>query len=308
MKAFIFGILAAFFFSFTFILNRTMELEGGSWLWSAALRFIFMLPILALLLAIRGELRHSLHHLSMHKGAYLLWSTVGFGLFYAPLTFASAFSPGWLVAGCWQVTIIAGTLLLPFLPAVDGVRNSIPWRQLRWSLLILIGVVMLLWEQVSAVNARQVLLGLLPVLFAAFMYPLGNRRMMHVCQDDVDTLQRVFNMTLASQPFWLLIVLWGYRDYGSPTNGQMIQSFLVALFSGVIATVLFFAATQLVRQDVKKMATVEATQSGEVVFTLLGEMVILGIALPGMLALGGITLIILGIIVQSVMPLLRASR
>lgn len=125
MKAFIFGILAAFFFSFTFILNRTMELEGGSWLWSTALRFVFMLPILATVLAVRGGLRHSLRHLLAHKKAYLLWSTVGFGLFYAPLTFASVFSPGWLVAGSWQITIIAGTLLIPFLSSADGVRHHI---------------------------------------------------------------------------------------------------------------------------------------------------------------------------------------
>lgn len=45
------GIL---FFAFTFILNRSMNLSGGHWLWSAALRYLFSFPILFVLL-IRGH-------------------------------------------------------------------------------------------------------------------------------------------------------------------------------------------------------------------------------------------------------------
>ena len=32
------GILSSFFFAFTFILNRSMNLSGGYWIWSASLR------------------------------------------------------------------------------------------------------------------------------------------------------------------------------------------------------------------------------------------------------------------------------
>ncbi|HLS59711.1 MAG TPA: multidrug resistance efflux transporter family protein, partial [Virgibacillus sp.] len=39
MRAILIGIIAALFFSVTFILNRSMELAGGSWAWSASLRF-----------------------------------------------------------------------------------------------------------------------------------------------------------------------------------------------------------------------------------------------------------------------------
>ena len=42
-RALAYGLLASLFFAFTFIFNRSMNLEGGYWLWSAALRFIFML-------------------------------------------------------------------------------------------------------------------------------------------------------------------------------------------------------------------------------------------------------------------------
>lgn len=48
-KAFILGLLGAFFFAFTFILNRSMNLAGGSWIWSASLRFLFSLPIMAMI-------------------------------------------------------------------------------------------------------------------------------------------------------------------------------------------------------------------------------------------------------------------
>ncbi len=40
MKAIVIGILASLFFAVTFILNRAMELSGGSWMWSSSLRFL----------------------------------------------------------------------------------------------------------------------------------------------------------------------------------------------------------------------------------------------------------------------------
>ena len=36
------GVLAALFFSSTFVLNRAMSLDGGSWVWSASLRYGWM--------------------------------------------------------------------------------------------------------------------------------------------------------------------------------------------------------------------------------------------------------------------------
>lgn len=51
-KALFYGILASFFFAFTFLLNRSMHLAGGYWLWSACLRYLFTFPILAAVLAI----------------------------------------------------------------------------------------------------------------------------------------------------------------------------------------------------------------------------------------------------------------
>ena len=73
----------------------------------------------------------------------------------------------------------------------------------------------------------------------------------------------------------------------------------VALFSGVIATVLFFYATDLVKKNEKQLAVVEATQSGEVVFTLLGGILVLGEAGP--VGAVGLVLIIGGMIFNSIL-------
>ncbi|CND87318.1 multidrug resistance efflux transporter family protein [Yersinia nurmii] len=315
MRAIFYGLAASFFFAFTFILNRAMDLSGGSWIWSASLRFIFMAPMLWLLVMMRGQLRQSLSHLRQYGSGYLLWSTVGFGLFYAPLSLAGSYGEGWLVAGSWQMTIIAGSLLIPLFKqqitteqGLQTQRGKIPFKGLRWSLLILIGVGLMQWQHAQSLNLQQTLWCLLPVTLAAFMYPLGNRKMMAICQGEVNTLQRVLNMTLASLPFWIVLSAVGVFQVGWPSQGQVEQSLLVALFSGVIATLLFFAATNLVKQDYSRLAAVEATQSGEVLFALLGEMVWLAAPLPTGLSLAGITLVIIGMIIHSVAPFIGQRR
>ncbi len=291
MRALVLSGAAALFFAFTFIFNRSMALEGGSWMWSAALRFLFMLPIMLGVLWVRGELGTALAHFRGHRAAYVLWGTVGFGFFYAPLTFAADHGPGWLVAGAWQLTIVCGSLLVPWLWPGCGV----PWRNLRWSALVILGVGLMEWRQSEAVGAGTVLLTLPPIILAAFMYPLGNRKMMLVCQSEVGTLARVFNMTLGSWPFWLFLAACAALDNGVPSAGQLGQSLLVAVFAGVIATVLFFSATNLVRDDPPKLAAIEATQAGEVLFALLGEVAFLGTGLPDAWGLAGLLLVVGGV-------------
>lgn len=304
MRAIFYGLLASCFFSTAFIFNRAMEVDGGSWMWSSSLRFFWMVPMLVLIVGVRGKLTSSWQHLKENFKSYLLWSTVGFGLFYAPLTFASIYSPGWLVAGSWQMTIIAGSLLVPFLGAgtshtSGSVLEKLPWKELKWSSVIILGVFLILWDQMSSISWKLALAGFIPVLFAAFMYPLGNRKMMQVCQGKVETPERVLNMTLASLPFWSVIALCGAVDHGLPSSSQVSYSFLVALFSGVIATLLFFSATNLVHTNPSQLAMVEATQAGELLFTLLGEMIILNTGLPSNIALLGVSLIVLGMVVHS---------
>lgn len=306
MKSILIGICAAFFFAFTFVLNASMELSGGSWIWSASLRFIFMVPFLLCIVIMRKNLRPLLNEMRKQPGKWMLWSFVGFGLFYAPLCFASAYSPGWLIAGTWQITIISGALLAPlFFETIDTkngplqIRGKIPFRGLIMSLIILFGIVLMQMEHAKQLSVENLLLGVVPILVASFAYPLGNRKMMDVCEGRLDAYQRVLGMTLASLPFWFLLSLYGLFTVGLPSGGQSLQSLLVALFSGVIATVLFFMATDMVRGNMQKLAAVEATQSMEVLFALAGELLFLSIPLPSPLSWFGIVFVILGMILHS---------
>ncbi|TWT08514.1 multidrug resistance efflux transporter family protein [Planococcus sp. CPCC 101016] len=306
MKPIIIGIIAAFFFAFTFVLNATMEAGGGSWIWSASLRYIFMVPFLLFIVLSRKNLLPLLQEMNRNKRAWALWSFVGFGLFYAPLCFAAAYSPGWLIAGTWQITIIAGTLLAPlFLITIHNnkepvqLRGKIPIRGLMISFIILAGVSLMQLEHVSTVSSATLWFGFIPVLIAAFAYPLGNRKMMDLCEGRLDAYQRVLGMTLASLPFWLLLSLYGFLTVGGPTASQSFQTLIVAISSGVIATVLFFKATDLVRGNMQKLGAVEATQSMEVLFALAGEMLFLTIAWPSGLSLIGLLLVMLGMMLHS---------
>jgi drug/metabolite transporter (DMT)-like permease len=300
------GICAALFFSFTFILNRAMELSGGSWIWSASLRYLFMIPLLFIIVAGRKNFRPLLQVMKENPGRWMLWSFVGFGLFYAPLCFAAAYSPGWLIAGTWQITIISGSLLAPFfyetIQTVNGtkkLRGQIPLKGLTMSFIIILGVVLMQVEQAQHISVKELWLGIIPVIIASFAYPLGNRKMMELCDNRLDAYQRVLGMTLASLPVWILLSVYGVTTTGLPSKEQTIQSGLVAICSGVIATVLFFKATDMVRGDMRKLASIEATQSMEVLFTFMGEFLFLAVIMPTPLSWWGMLILMIGMIAHS---------
>ncbi|OLS35699.1 hypothetical protein BTR22_14680 [Alkalihalophilus pseudofirmus] len=306
MKAILIGLLASVFFSLTFILNRSMELEGGSWYWSASLRFFFMVPFLLLIVWLRGGLADLFKEMKKHPREWFIWSFFGFVVFYAPITYAAGFGPGWLIAGTWQTTIVAGLLLAPLfyetIRTTDGVvrkPQKILLHSLWPSVIILAGVFFVQLEQSSGVSALILLGSVIPVVIAAFAYPLGNRKMLELVDGSIDTFQRVLGMTLMSLPWWVLLAGYGFIAEGLPSQSQVTQSFIVALSSGIIATVLFFFATNLVRHEPQKLAAVEATQSGSVVFAFLGELLLLGGAFPSIVGLFGLLTIVTGMIIHS---------
>lgn len=306
MRPILLGICAAFFFAFTFVLNASMELSGGSWIWSASLRYIFMVPFLILIVMLRKNLRQLIREMKQQPGKWLIWSFIGFVLFYAPLCFAAEFSPGWLIAGTWQITIISGALLAPLFYETVHTKNGLMklkgrvfLKGLAMSFIILIGIALMQFEHAKEISFQSLVLGVIPVLIASFAYPLGNRKMMEVCEGRLDAYQRVLGMTLASLPFWFLLSIYGLFAEGLPSLEQSYQSLLVAIFSGIIATVLFFKATDLVRGNMKKLASVEATQSMEVLFALTGELILLAIPIPSLMSWFGIALIVLGMVLHS---------
>lgn len=302
MKEIALGILASLFFAVTFILNHAMEMQGGSWLWSASLRYFFMLPFLLAIVFYRKGFSPLTNEMKNKPRAWLLWSFVGFVLFYAPLTFAAAFGPGWLVSGTWQFTIVAGVLLAPlFVSVIAGktVRQKIPLISLLISCVILVGILLIQVPQAQSAPTKNLLLGILPVVIAAFAYPLGNRKMMEICGGRIDTFQRVLGMTIASMPAWIIMALYAVLTVGLPSLNQVLQSLLVGISSGVIATILFFIATDRVREHQGKLAAVEATQSTEILFVIIGEVLLLNIAFPDPIALAGLGIIIVGMLLHS---------
>lgn len=292
-RALIYGVLASLFFAFTFIFNRSMNLDGGYWLWSAALRYIFMLPILGLIVWKQNQMQGILSEIRKHPARWMLWSTVGFGLFYMPLSMASVYGESWFVAATWQITIVAGVLLTPLF------GKKIPLKNLAFSMVILAGIFLLQLSHMKTLETDGLIAALGLIVVAGFSYPLGNRKMMQHSSAEITTIQRVFGMTLCSMPFWMICSAYALATHGVPGSGQMIQSLVVAVFSGVIATLLFFEATNLVKNNPKQLAVIEATQSGEVLFTLLGGILFLGDAMPSAAGFGGILIIVAGMVANS---------
>ena len=298
-KGLLLGLLASFFFAFTFLLNRSMHLSGGSWVWSASLRYLFSLPLFALLVwRTSGFLRV---HAAIRRSPlrWLLWSTVGFGLFYAPICFAADHGESWLIAASWQVTIVMGLLLSPLFQKKIAVKN------LGAAAIILVGVFLLQIKNIVSLDLGSLAGTLLPILVAAVSYPLGNRKMMALCPAELTTVERVYGMTLMSLPFWVLLALYGFFTRGLPSASQALQSLGVAVLSGVIATLLFFRATDLVKHSQRQLAVVESTQSFEVLFTLLGGVLLLRDSAPDAFGWAGVGLIVLGMVLSSLASLPR---
>jgi drug/metabolite transporter (DMT)-like permease len=287
------GILGALFFSLSFVINRMLAVGGGAWEWSASLRFLYSLPIFTAIVAIRSGLHAVLQALRSDPAPWMLWSTVGFGVFYAPMCLAAITAPGWVVAATWQITIVCGMLLAPFL--YDDQRRKIPVNGLLLSTVILAGVALTQLGRHSQLSWGMGG-GIAAVLIAAVAYPIGNRKTMNLAGERLDTFQRLLAMSLASLPFWLLIAAIGAIRTGFPPASQLAGTAIIALCSGVIATALFFSATHRVRHHPLHLAAIEATQAGEVVFVAVAEPLLLTSAPPGWISWTGIIIITAGVL------------
>lgn len=275
-------------------------------MWSASLRYFFMVPFLMLIVVLRGRMAMLLAEMKSRPFSWFGWSFVAFVLFYAPITYAAAYGPGWLISGTWQVTIIAGVFLAPLffitLQTSNGirkVRQQIPFISLLISSVILIGIILIQIPHANDVSTGTLLLGTLPVLVAAFAYPLGNRKMMDLTGGRLDPISRVLGMTIATLPVWILLAVYATFSVGLPSSSQVFQSLIVGLSSGVIATTLFFMATDRVRENQGKLAAVEATQATQILFVIVGEMMLLGVPLPEPIAFIGLIIIIIGLFLHS---------
>ncbi|WP_072728461.1 multidrug resistance efflux transporter family protein [Paenibacillus sp. NAIST15-1] len=306
MRAIFVGILASMFFSSTFIINRAMNLSGTSWAWTASLRFLLAIPILLAIVAFRKNLPPLFREMRKHPLQWLTWGSLCGVAFYSLLSFAAVYAPSWLTSGTWQITILIGACLSPLFfetrQTPNGpvrVRQSIPFKSMRISVIILIGVVLMQVSEASNVTLSELLLGFIPVIIGATFYPLGNRKMMALCGNKLDSFQRTLGMALGSMPIAILLGIYGTMSVGLPSASQFGQAFLLAISSGVIASLLFFLATDMAKHNTALLAGVESTQAGILIFTVLGEVLLLNGTFPQGWSLVGMFVIIAGMIATS---------
>lgn len=290
------ALCAALFFTMTYVLNRSLVAGGGHWAWAVILRYLITLPLLAIALPWQGGLGELPNELKRYPRAWLLWSTVGFVLFGLPLTWAANSGPSWLVAGSFQTTVLAGPLLAPLI--YRDARRHLAWRSVAIGVLIVAGVFALQWGHAQGRLSASDWLAMAAVVFSAFMYPLGNRMvLLHLERSGshIGATQRVLGMTLCSWPLWLILAVATWLVVGPPSWREVWLAGGVALSSGVIATVLFFRATAMVRSEPTALAAVEAMQAAELLFATVIGAVFLGEAWPHGYSAFGAILIVVGI-------------
>lgn len=297
------GLVSSAFFSATFILNRAMSLSGGHWVWTSSLRFVHMFFLLIIILVITKGINHLVDTIKVFVENIKFWlfaGGIGFGIFYSMLCFAADHAPGWVIAGTWQFTIIATPIVLFFF------KEKIPRQGVFFSILIFIGILFI--QSYKAENgfvSRHILCGVIPVIIAAFAYPFGNQLLNYakhgnhrlIPHIDSSILHHatscVLLMTMGSIPFWILLLIVSAPP--PPLNSQIIHTGIVAISSGIIATSIFYKARNSTKSPYV-ISAVDATQSGEIVFSLAGEIIFLNGMLPEFTGGIGIVIVVIGII------------
>ena len=180
IKLILLGLLAGAFFSSTFILNELMSSAGGHWFWSASLRYVFMLLIITVIIAMQhgfGRIKALMGIFLQHWGFWCITGSIGFGLFYTGICYAADHVAGWVVAATFMFTVVTSLLvLLAFGQRFDK-------KFIVYAVIVFIGVALVnISEGLHAASitdtvpmSDMLLYGALPALIAAFSYPIGNQ-------------------------------------------------------------------------------------------------------------------------------------
>lgn len=294
------ALLSALFFSLTYVLNRAMAVDGGHWAWTASLRYLVTLPLLWPLMHWQGGTAPVLRAIRRHPGPWLRYSAIGFVLFYALLSFAASSGPSWLVAGSFLFTVIAGMLCAPFIYSDE--RRRIPRTALAVGVLVLAGVLLMQFGHADGGLDAAGWFALACLLVAAVAFPLGNRLLLLHLERSGEVLnaaQRVYGMTLASQPLWWALAVSAWWRVGPPPLSQLLLAGVVALSAGVVAKILFFQATGMVRDNPVALGAVEAMQGAELLFATLLGVLLLQEPWPGGLARWGALVVLAGIVASA---------
>ncbi|HCN16163.1 MAG TPA: hypothetical protein DIS69_08905 [Moraxellaceae bacterium] len=330
-KMIVWGLIASAFFSTSFVLYQLMSVQGGHWFWSASFRCFFMWLLLSVFILLQNKLNPS-KLLALGKLFVSHWQfwcvTGGIGLgTYGLLAFAADYAEGWVIAATYLFTVVASLVVLSFF------GQSFQKKVIVYSVIVFIGVVLANVGEGLRHSTSQgtdwhalLLFGALPAFIASFCFPLGNQLIWQAGQpkgvathhtDAIskaannetskllqkvpqvtspllsNPLHKVWLMSLGSLPMWL--VLGVMVQPPAPSVSQMTISFLVALMAGVLGTTTFLHARSLAKQP-QQLAAVDATQGSEIIFALLGGMLLLHTPMPSGLSFVGIALVIIGLV------------
>ena len=326
-KMIVWGLIASAFFSTSFVLYQLMSVQGGHWFWSASFRCFFMWLLLSVFILLQNKLNPSklLELCKLFASHWQFWCvTGGIGLgTYGLLAFAADYAQGWVIAATYLFTVVASLVVLSFF------GQSFQKKVIVYSVIVFIGVVLANVGEGLRHSTSQgtdwhalLLFGALPAFIASFCFPLGNQLIWQAGQPKGGTthsnnimsnetrkllkkvpqvtspllsnpLHKVWLMSLGSLPMWL--VLGVMVQPPAPSVSQMTISFLVALMAGVLGTTTFLHARSLAKQP-QQLAAVDATQGSEIIFALLGGMLLLHTPMPSGLSFVGIALVIIGLV------------
>lgn len=335
-KMIVWGLIASAFFSTSFVLYQLMSVQGGHWFWSASFRCFFMWLLLSVFILLQNKLNPSkllelCKLLASHWQFWCVTGGIGLGT-YGLLAFAADYAEGWVIAATYLFTVVASLVVLSFF-GQSFQKKVIVYSVIVFIGVVLANVGEGLRHSTSQGTHWHALLlfGALPAFIASFCFPLGNQLIWQAAQpkghsthptDEIskaannetselatskllqkvpqvtspllsNPLHKVWLMSLGSLPMWL--VLGVIVQPPAPSVSQMTISFLVALMAGVLGTTTFLHTRSLAKQP-QQLAAVDATQGSEIIFALLGGMLLLHTPMPSGLSFVGIALVIIGLV------------
>lgn len=314
-KLLFWGMVGSAFFSTSFILYELMSVQGGHWFWSASLRCVFMFLLLTVCIFIyhKANITKLVQLFRLFFQYWQFWcitGSIGFGT-YGLLAFSADYAVGWVIASTYLFTVIASLFVLRLF------GQTFHKKVIVFSIMVFVGVVLAnMGEGLRQTTLNNhwhtmLLFGALPAFLASFCFPIGNQLIWQAGQAQKsdnhflkylphitspllqNPLHKVWLMSIGSLPMWLVLTF--LIQPPSPSFSQVSIAFLTALFAGVIGTSVFLYARSLAKNP-QDLAGVDATQASEIIFALLGGMLLLNNPLPTPLSGIGIVLVITGLV------------
>lgn len=300
-KILLFGFLASLFFSSTFAINKYLNVDtGGHWYWTAALRYIYVFILINAVILIKSGFTDLVETYKCYFRNILFWlfaGGIGFGVFYMSLCYAASFSDGWVLASTWQTTILFTPLVLYLL------GEKVNLKGVYYLLLMFIGVICINSYAFDSFDSNLAN-SIIPILIAAFSYPLGNSLCKYASEGKYKKLS-VANYEVSRKPLnqILLMVLGALPIIGltglivqpiEPTKEQYLYIIIVAILTGVIATFFLYKARSYANEDANALAFADGTQALESPLALFWGYLCFSEELPNFVGIVGLILLTLG--------------